>query len=76
MTTSYVINWSPLVPLEGDILQRVWFDKEVPYQHMRVFGCLAYAHVAKDQRGKHDPKANNVYFSATVKTNSGIACGT
>ena len=52
MTTVYIINRSPSVPLEGDIPQRVWFDKEVSYQHLRVFGCLAYVHVAKDQRGK------------------------
>ena len=26
------------------------------YRHMMVFGCLAYVHIVKDQRGKLDPK--------------------
>ena len=55
-TTTYVINISPSAPLDGDVPQRVWTGKEVSYQHMKVFGCLAYVHVAKDKRGKFDPK--------------------
>ena len=51
----YIINRSPSVPLEGDMPQRVWSCKEVSYRHMRVFGCLAYVHVAKNRRGKLDP---------------------
>ena len=27
------------------------------YRHLRVFGCLAYVNVAKDQRGELDPKS-------------------
>ena len=56
MTVVYVINKSPSTPLDGDILQRVWTSKDVSYRHLRVFDCLAYVHVAKDQRGKLDPK--------------------
>ena len=48
MTTLYVINRSPLVPLDGDIPQRVWTGKDVSYRHLRVFGCLSYMHVSKD----------------------------
>ena len=50
MTTVYVINRSPSVPLDGDIPQRVWTGKDVSYRHLRVFGSLACMHVAKDQR--------------------------
>ena len=57
MTVAYVIYQSPSVPLDGDIPQRVWSGKDVSYRHLRVFGCLAYVHVAKDQRGKLDPKS-------------------
>ena len=32
------------------------------YRHLRVFGCLAYVHVAKDQRGKLDPKSRPCIF--------------
>ena len=30
----YVLNLSPLVPLAGDIPQRVWSGKEVSYNHL------------------------------------------
>ena len=58
----YVINRSPLVPLEGDIPQRVWAGKDVSYRHLRVFGCLAYEHIAKDKRGKINPKSRQCIF--------------
>ena len=57
MTATYVINRSPSVPLDGDIPQWVWSGKAMLYQHLRVFGCLPFVHVAKDQRGKLDPKS-------------------
>ena len=57
MATTYVINRSPSVSLDGDIPQRVWSGEFFSYQHLRVFGCFAYPHVAKDQRGKLDPKS-------------------
>ena len=61
-TIVYMINRSPLVPLEGDIPQRVWTDKDVSYRHLRVFGCLACVHVAKDKRGKLAPKSRPCIF--------------
>ena len=62
MTVAYVIYQSPSVPLDGDIPQRVWSGKDVSYRHLRVFGCLAYVHVANDQRGKLDPKSRPCIF--------------
>ena len=62
MMTAYVINRSPSIPLDGDISYRVWSGKDVSYRHLRVFGCLAYVHVAKDQRGNLDPKSRPCIF--------------
>ena len=62
MTPAYVINRSPSIPLDSDISQRVWGGKDVSYRYLRVFGCLAYVHVAKDQRGKLDPKTRPCIF--------------
>ena len=76
MTNVYVINRSPLAPLDGDVPQSVWSGKEVPYQQLRVFCCLAYAHIAKDLRGKFYPKSRLCLFSAMVKMNSTIDCRT
>ena len=55
-TVTYVINRSPSLPLDGDTPHKVWTGKEVSYRHLKVFGCFAYVHVAKDRRGKLDPK--------------------
>ena len=44
------------MPLDGDTPQKVWTGKEVTYGHLKVFGVLAYVHVAKDRKGKLDPK--------------------
>ena len=61
-TTTYVINRSPSMPLDGDTLQKVWTGKEVSYRYLKVFGCLAYVHVAKDRRRKLDPKTRPCIF--------------
>ena len=42
--------------LDFEVRQKVWTGKDVSYRHLRVFGCLAYVHVAKDQRLKLDSK--------------------
>ena len=54
MTTAYVINRSPSIPLDSDIPERVWTGEDLSYRDLRLFGCLASVHVAKDQRGKLD----------------------
>ena len=62
MTVTYVINKSPSSPLDKDIPQRMWTGKDVSYRHLKVFGSLAYAHVAKDKREKLDPKTRPCIF--------------
>ena len=61
MTATFVINRSPSTPLDG-VPQRVWTYKDVSYRHLKVFGCLAYVHVAKDKRGKLDSKTHLCIF--------------
>ena len=56
-TACYLINWSPFIPLEFDILKRVCTRKDIYYSHLKVFGCKAFAHVPKEQRLKLDSKA-------------------
>ena len=62
MTATYVINRSPSAPLEGDSPQKVWTGKDVSYRHLKVFGCLAYVHVAKEKRAKLHPKSRPCIF--------------
>ena len=61
-TAVRLINRSPSVPLDFDIPQRVWVGKNVPYSHLKVFGCKAFMHVPKEERLKLDDKATPCIF--------------
>ena len=67
MTIVYLINRSPSVPLNDDVSQRVWTGRNVSYQHLRVFGCLAYMHVAKDQRSKLDKQVRDMHILGVLR---------
>ena len=57
-----LINLSLLVPLDGNVTERVYTRKDVSYKHLRVFGCRAYVHIPKDERSKFDDKAKECIF--------------
>ena len=57
-TTVDVINLSHCYPLNGDVPERVWIDKDVSYEHLRMFGYQAFVHIPKDERSKLDSKAS------------------
>ncbi|KAM1738797.1 hypothetical protein ACFX11_014582 [Malus domestica] len=61
-TACYLINRSPSVPLGLDVPERVWTGNDVPYSHLKVFGCKAFVHVPKEQRSKLDYKATPCIF--------------
>lgn len=58
-----MINLSPCV--FGDVPDKVWFGKEVSYNHLRVFGCKAYVHVPSDEQSSI-PKLANVSLLVMV----------
>ena len=41
---------------------KIWFDKNVKYDHLRVFGSKAFVHVPKDERSKSDAKSKQCIF--------------
>ena len=57
-----LIILSLLAPLDDDVPERVWTEKDVSYKHFRVFCCRAYVHILKDERSKLDDKANKCIF--------------
>lgn len=61
-TVVHVLNLTPCVPLKFDVPNRVWSGKDVSYDHLRVFGCLQYMHVLKDERSKLDDKTKKCVF--------------
>ena len=40
----------------------VWNAYKPNVNHLRIFGCSAYAHITKDERSKMDPKAKKSIF--------------
>ena len=55
-TAVHVINISPTVALNSEVPNKIWFGRNVTYDHLRVFGCKAFVHVPKDERSKLDMK--------------------
>ena len=60
--TVYLINRSPLVPLNFEILERVWTSKDVGDSHLKAFGCNAFMYVPKEQRSKLDNRTTPYIF--------------
>jgi len=61
-TAVHVINLSPAVALNGEVLDKIWFGKNFRYDHLQVFGYKAYVHVPKDERSKLDVKTRSCIF--------------
>ena len=52
-TAVYLRNRSPTKVLEDMTPFKAWVKQKPCVEHLRVFGCDAYAHVAKDERKKN-----------------------
>ncbi|KAK3030615.1 hypothetical protein RJ639_039975 [Escallonia herrerae] len=61
-TAVYLINKSPASALNGGIPEEEWSGKPGIYSFLRVFGCIAYAHIDKEERKKHDSKSQKCVF--------------
>jgi len=55
-TAVYLKNRSPSRSLRGMTPHEAWFGEKPKVKHFRVFGCDAFAHIPRDERGKFDPK--------------------
>ena len=58
----HVINLSPAVALNSEVPNKIWFGKNVKYDHLRIFGCKSFVHVPKDERSKLDAKSRQCIF--------------
>ena len=62
-TAAYVKNRAPTTAFETDTTPyERWYGKKPDVTHLKVFGCIAYAHVPDVQRRKLDKKANKLRF--------------
>ena len=53
----YVINRSPTKSVISRVPKWAWSSMYCSVSHLRVFGCVAYAHVPNEWRGKLDDKS-------------------
>ena len=61
-TAAYLVNRSPTKTLDDKTPFEAWYRKKPNVNHLRVFGCLTYIHIPKDERKKLDPKAKRCIF--------------
>ena len=61
-TASYVRNRSPTTAVKAMTPYEVWKGYKPNVNHLRIFGCSAYAHIPNDERSKMDPKAKKSIF--------------
>ena len=56
-TAVYLKNHYPTKAVQGKTPYEAWHGEKPRVDHLRVFGCDAYAHVPKDEQGKFNTKA-------------------
>ena len=61
-TAVYLRNRNPTKAVEGMTPFEAWVGEKPNVGHLRTFGCVVYAHVAKDERNKLDTKARKCIF--------------
>ena len=62
MTTAYLIDRGPSVPLGLKIPEEEWTRTKVNLSHLHIFGCESFVHVSSNERDKLDPEARRCFF--------------
>lgn len=52
-----LINLSSYVPLDEDVPNGVWTEKDVSYGYLRLFGCKDFVHIPRDERSKLEKRS-------------------
>jgi len=65
--STYIMNRCPTKSVINMILEEAWSGIKHNVAHMRVFGCVAYAHVPNEWRKKWIPKEKDAYLWDIVK---------
>ena len=60
-TAVYLRNRSLTKSVNGSTPYEAWSGRKPAVNHLKVFGCVTYAHIPKEERRKLDVKAKNVF---------------
>ena len=66
-TTCYLINRYPSQAIGLKTPMEMWTGQPADYSHLRVFGCLAYAHYKQDKLDPRALKFISIGYSEDVK---------
>eukprot|EP00253_Pinus_taeda_P024602 PITA_24602 len=58
----YILNRCPTKAVMNEVLEEAWSGRKQGVTHMRVFGCVAYAHIPDQLRRKLDSKGEKCIF--------------
>lgn len=58
----HVLNITATITLNSELPDKIWFGKNVKYDHLRVFGCKAFVYILKYERPKLDAKSKQCIF--------------
>ena len=70
-TSIYILNRCPTKAVLNLTPKEVWLGHKPSVSHMKVFGCIAYAHVPKEKRRKLDDKSVKcIFIGYSIETRS------
>ena len=71
-TAAYLRNRTTTSALQTNATHyELWYGRKPDISHLRVFGCIAYAHVPDSERRKLDKKAEKLRFVGYCKNSKG-----
>lgn len=73
-TAIYLHNISPTVALNNVTPREAYFKSKPKISHLRVFGCVCYAHIPEERRQKLDDKAVRCIFVGYSTNRKGYKC--
>jgi hypothetical protein len=71
-TTIYMVNMSHSLVVVNMTPNEVWFGKNPPVEHIKLFGCDPFVHVPKENRSKMDKKEVKCIFIGHKEGNERI----
>lgn len=71
MRLVYLVNRLPTKALDGIVPIEAWSGHKPSVSHLRVFGCLAYAHIPKTKRKKLDDRSRKCVFLGYASSKKG-----